>query len=202
MTCTHVTHAHPHAYLIQALKEGAHARTHAYRACVRTSHAHLTDLTLAGVGAPGTEIPKLRGFHRSSPCGDCIPPPRRQRELHRHHREPRICPSHAPTVHTQSAVVRASRRPTSRRPELRLLVERCLACGQHLTTDTCAADPYPTAYRWGHEPGWAELDLEPADRCPDCGVRRDQAHHHDCIRAYCEPCDDWIFDCPHGACDG
>lgn len=93
-------------------------------------------------------------------------------------------------------------RSGTHRPSPRLRVEVCEACGQVLAQATaCTADPYPTAARWGREPYWHEENLEPADNCPDCWTSLDQPHHHDCIRAWCLPCDDCVYMCHHAGTD-
>jgi len=80
------------------------------------------------------------------------------------------------------------------RPARRLHLERCAACGQVLAqSDGCPANPYPTATPWGSESYWPEFDLEPAARCPDCWAELLHPHHHDCIRAWCELCEDHIY---------
>lgn len=68
--------------------------------------------------------------------------------------------------------------------------------------------PYPTAFVWGAEPWfggelepWFGGELEPLARCPDCGAFRGRAHHFDCVRAYCEACDDVLYLCEHGPVD-
>src|SRR3546814_3106514 len=88
------------------------------------------------------------------------------------------------------------RRRVDRAPR-RLHLERCAACGQVLAqSNGCPANPYPTAHAWGHETYFADEDLTPLERCPDCWARIGQPHHHDCTRAHCEPCDDGIAYCP------
>lgn len=89
-------------------------------------------------------------------------------------------------------------------PPARLVFERCEACGQLLAkSDGCPEDPYPTAFRWGREPWFTGVDddLEPLPRCPDCWALVEHPHHFDCIRAYCELCDDVIFNCAHAGPD-
>jgi hypothetical protein len=50
----------------------------------------------------------------------------------------------------------------------------------------------PNRVPLGDESYWEVEGLAPLERCPDCWARRGQPHHSDCIRAYCEPCDDHI----------
>lgn len=92
------------------------------------------------------------------------------------------------------------RPPVPQRPPRRLLHDTCAACGAVLAfSDGCPEEPYPTAYRWGEEAYFAEMNLEPLEHCIDCWARRGMPHHHDCIRAECRLCDDErIYACEHG----
>lgn len=92
-----------------------------------------------------------------------------------------------------------SRRPRSEQPPRRLLVDRCERCRQVLAqVDGCTATPHETVPPWGSESWWDEdPDLEPLDRCPDCWARIDHPHHWDCLRAWCNHCEEPLYMCAH-----
>lgn len=92
---------------------------------------------------------------------------------------------------------------------------RCELCGLEYTADSCDPDARPTVSTWGQEPWWhdptfwdtdedrARYELEPGecpeplDRCPDCHVELDRAHHSNCCQAHCWSCDAQALGCPH-----
>lgn len=71
----------------------------------------------------------------------------------------------------------------------------CERCAQVMrAVDGCAE--VDTTYRFGGEPHWDELDLDPPDRCRDCACRQGWYHHAWCTQAACTRCDTQALGCP------
>lgn len=75
-------------------------------------------------------------------------------------------------------------------------IPTCPACRQPYNGDDgCHAPPYPTAYRYGHEPHHDAA--EPPPRCMDCAAPQDDHHHADCLQARCRVCEGQAATCEH-----
>jgi hypothetical protein len=66
-------------------------------------------------------------------------------------------------------------------------INRWLCCGQPVHAAGCTANR--STYRYGSEPGVAELGLMPPPTCRDCGVHLGHYHHQRCCLAACRRCD-------------
>lgn len=70
----------------------------------------------------------------------------------------------------------------------------CWYCAKPLAAgDSCTVPD--NAYDYGDEPHWEVDDLEPLERCADCGVRLGGRHHDGCDKAVCRVCYDQNLGC-------